>query len=166
MEVRDRNMSDMWRLFADAAVLAAVVEHLARVVSSSSATKVAGIESRGFILGGAVAVKAGVGFVPIRKEAGLLPGPKVTGRAAADYRGIEHLLRLQQQSLSDRDRVLLVDDWAEIGSQAIAARRLIEQTGAAWAGAALIVDQLEPARRSELKPVTYIVRAEELGPSV
>jgi len=157
--------ADVWRLFVDAAALAAVVEHLAGVAASTSATKVAGIESRGFILGGAVAVSAGIGFVPIRKEAGLFPGPKVTGRAAADYRGIEHVLRLQQQSLSDRDRVLLVDDWAELGSQALTARRLIEQAGATWAGAALIVDQLQPSRRAELEPVTHIVRADELGPA-
>jgi adenine phosphoribosyltransferase len=157
--------ADVWRLFADAEVLAAVVEHLAGVAVSASATKVAGIESRGFILGGAVAVRAGIGFVPVRKEAGLFPGPKVSGRAAADYRGIEHLFRIQQQSLSDRDRVLLVDDWAELGSQALTARRLIELAGATWAGAALIVDQLEPWRRAELAPVTHIVTADELGPA-
>src|SRR3954451_20961042 len=91
-------------LFGDVDVFAAVVEHLADVAASVSATKLAGIESRGFILGGAVAVRAGIGFVRVRKEDGLFPGPKVTGRAAADYRGIEHLFRLQQQSLSDRDR--------------------------------------------------------------
>jgi adenine phosphoribosyltransferase len=157
--------ADVWRLFGDADVFAAVVEHLAGVAASASATKVAGIESRGFILGGAVAVRASIGFVAVRKESGLFPGPKVIGRAAADYRGIEHLFRIQQQSLSDRDRVLLVDDWAELGSQALTARRLIEQAGAAWAGAALIVDQLEPSRRAELEPVTHIVTADDLGPA-
>jgi len=157
--------ADMWRLFGDSDLLTAVVEHLAGVAASTDATKVAGLESRGFILGGAVAVRAGIGFVAVRKETGLFPGPKVIERAAADYRGIEHLLRLQQQSLSERDHVLLVDDWAELGSQALATRRLIEQTGATWAGVALIVDQLEPSRRAELEPVTHIVTADELGPS-
>jgi len=157
--------ADVWRLFTDSDVLASVVEHLASVAADASATKVAGIESRGFILGGAVAVKAGIGFVPIRKEAGLFPGPKLRRAAAADYRGIEHVLRLQQHSLSASDRVLLVGDWAELGSQALTARRLIEQTGATWAGAALIVDQLEPSRRAELEPVTHIVTADELGPA-
>src|SRR3954453_16846333 len=84
-DVRDRVLAtfrwvdghaDMWRLFGDADVLAAVVEHLAAVATRASATKVAGIESRGFILGGAVAVRAGIGFIPVRKEAGLFPGPK------------------------------------------------------------------------------------------
>jgi adenine phosphoribosyltransferase len=157
--------ADVWRLFADSDVFAAVVEHLAAVTMRASATKIAGIESRGFVLGGAVAVRAGVGFVAIRKEAGLLPGSKVIGRAAADYRGIEHLLRLQQESMSARDRVLLVDDWAQLGSQAVTARQLIEQAGATWAGAALIVDQLDASRRAELGPVTHIVAADELGPA-
>jgi adenine/guanine phosphoribosyltransferase-like PRPP-binding protein len=59
-----------------------------------------------------------------------------------------------------------VDDWAELGSQALTARRLIEQAGASWAGAALIVDQLDPSTRAELEPVTHIVAADELGPAV
>ena len=157
--------ADVWRLFHDPDAFGAVVRHMARMAESASATKIAGIESRGFILGGAVAVETGTGFVPVRKEAGLFPGPKVTGRAAADYRGIEHELRLQRQSLSESDRVLLVDDWAELGSQALATRRLIEQAGATWAGAAFVVDQLSPERRAELAPVTHIVTAEELGPA-
>ena len=157
--------ADVWRLFNDPDVLVAVVDHLATVAASASATKIAGIESRGFILGGAVAVRVGVGFVPVRKEAGLFPGTKVVERADADYRGIKHLLRVQQRSITVGDRVLLVDDWAELGSQALTARRLIEQAGAQWAGAALIVDQLDPSRRAELEPVSHIVSAADLGPA-
>ena len=157
--------ADTWRLFRDAQVFASVVRELASVVTAVSATKVAGVESRGFILGGAVAITANVGFVAIRKEAGLFPGEKLTVRAAADYRGIEHNLRLQRASLAPDDRVVLVDDWAEQGSQALAARRLIEDCGAMWAGAALVVDQLTAARRAELAPVSRIVAADELGPS-
>jgi adenine phosphoribosyltransferase len=158
--------ADVWRLFHDPHVLNAIVDHLAAAVADVSATKVAGIESRGFILGGAVAARAGVGFAPIRKEAGLLPGAKVSARAAADYRGIEHVLRMQRQSLGAVDRVLLVDDWAEMGSQALTARRLFEDCGAVWAGIALVVDQLAPATRAGLEPVTRIVTATDLGPPI
>ena len=154
--------ADVWRLFRDPQVFASMVRHLASVATQASATTVAGIESRGFILGAAVALRAGVGFVPIRKKAGLFPGEKVTRRAAADYRGNEHVLRLQRGSLSVNERVLLVDDWAEVGSQALAARELIEAWGATWAGLALIVDQLDASRRTELSPVTRIVTADEL----
>lgn len=157
--------ADVWRLFADADVFRTVVGHLVKVAADASATKIAGIESRGFILGGAVAASTGLAFVPIRKEGGLFPGDKDTARAAADYRGREHLLRLQRDALDDADRVLLVDDWAELGSQALAARQLIDRAGAAWAGLALIVDQLPDDTRAALQPVTRIVTAEELGPS-
>ena len=157
--------ADIWRLFGDPAVFGAVVAELTERVRQAHATKVAGIESRGFILGGAVALRAGVGFVPIRKEAGLFPGAKITARAAADYRGVQHLLRIQRDALRSSDRVMLVDDWAESGSQAAAARRLIEGCEASWVGVALIVDQLGASDRSALEPVSSVVTAEELGPA-
>ena len=158
--------ADIWRLFYDADVLRVVVDELAAAVRHASATKVAGIESRGFVLGGAVATQAGLGFVPIRKEPGLFPGRKLTVRAAADYRGHEHLLRLQRDALDSEDRLVLVDDWAELGSQALAAKQLIVESGATWAGLALIVDQLPDETREALAPVTRIVTADDLGPSV
>lgn len=157
--------ADVWRIFQTAEVFHAVVADLVKAAAAASASKIAGIESRGFILGGAVAAGAGLGFVPIRKQAGLFPGAKRTVTAEPDYRGQRHLLRLQEESIAPRDRVLLVDDWAEVGSQAVAARRLIEDCGGAWAGLALIVDQLPDDRRTQLAPVTRIVTAEELGPS-
>lgn len=158
--------ADIWRVFNDAAVFPSVVSELASIVPQVGATKVAGIESRGFILGAAVAAHAGIGFVAIRKEAGLFPGPKESVRAAPDYRENSHLLRVQRDSLSAGDGVLLVDDWAERGSQAVAARQLIERCGATWAGLALVVDQLDPVRREELAPVSSIVMASDLGPAV
>jgi len=157
--------ADIWRLFLVPQTFRAVVDHLVNEVSAASATKVAGIESRGFILGGAVAVSAGIGFVPIRKQLGLFPGQKRSVTAEPDYRGQRHLLRIQEQSLAPGDRVLFVDDWAEVGSQAIAARRLIEDCGGTWVGAALVVDQLPPDRRQQLMPVSHIATADELGPS-
>lgn len=157
--------ADIWRLFLEPQSFSAVIEHLVRQVRATSAIKVAGIESRGFILGGAVALDAGVGFVPIRKELGLFPGQKHTVTAEPDYRGQRHVLRIQKESVTPGDRVLLVDDWAEVGSQASAARRLIEECGGTWAGVALVVDQLPRDRRQQLAPVSHIVTADELGPS-
>jgi adenine phosphoribosyltransferase len=157
--------ADIWRLFGDPTTFGSVVRRVAEVVAESGASKVAGVESRGFILGGAVAAAVGVGFVPIRKETGLFPGDKLTVRADADYRGHQHLLRMQRDALRPDDRVLLVDDWAELGSQALAARELVERASARWAGLALIVDQLPAKTRALLAPVTSVVTADELGPS-
>ena len=63
------------------------------------------------------------------------------------------------------DRVLLVDDWAETGSQALAARALIEDCGGTWAGASLLVDQLQADVRSRLGPVRAFVLSLQLPPN-
>jgi adenine phosphoribosyltransferase len=155
--------ADVWRLFSDGALFRRIVAALADPFRD--ATKVAGVEARGFILGGAVAVELGVGFVAIRKEAGLFPGPKASGRTEADYRGNEHVLRLQRDALAPGDRVVLVDDWAERGSQALTARELVEECGATFEGLALVVDQLDHATRTRIGRVHALVSADELGPS-
>ena len=156
--------ADVWRVFTGPGALHAVVEDLAAPWRDLGVTHVAGIESRGFLLGGAVAVALGSGFVAVRKKTGLLPGPTVQVRAGADYRGQRHLLRMQAV-LGAGDRVVLVDDWAERGSQARAARALVEQCGATWLGVSLVVDQLTEQGRAALGPVTSLVSADELGPS-
>jgi adenine phosphoribosyltransferase len=157
--------ADIWRVFADPAALAAVVTELAAPWQDAGVTHVVGIESRGFLLGGAVAVSLGAGFVAIRKDGtGLLPGPKVSTTAAEDYRGNQHVLRMQAV-LTGRDRVLLVDDWAERGSQALAARELVARCGASFLGCSLMVDMLPASVRPRLGTVTAVVQAAELGPS-
>jgi len=154
--------ADVWRVFTDGPALAAVIDGLVAPWRTSGTTHVAGIESRGFLLGGAAAIALGTGFVAIRKGQGLFPGMKVTATAAEDYRGQQHLLRMQR-SVGPGDRVLLVDDWAERGSQALAARQLVEECGATWLGVSLMVDQLPAAVRLGLHPVTSLVQADELG---
>ena len=72
---------------------------------------------------------------------------------------------MQRAALSGDDRVLLADDWAETGSQALAARELIEDCGADYAGLTLLVDQLTAEARSLLEPVAAVVRHHELPPS-
>jgi adenine phosphoribosyltransferase len=95
---------------------------------------VAGIEARGFILGSVVALELRVGFIAIRRNAGLFPGGKVSRVTPTDYRGVETRLRLQRDSISSGDRVLLVDDWFETGSQALTAAALIEEAGGELGG--------------------------------
>jgi adenine phosphoribosyltransferase len=157
--------ADVWRVLADGPALAAVVEGLAQPWDRRGVTKVVGIESRGLLLGGAVAVALGVGFVAIRKQGtGLLPGPKLTARSKPDYREQEHELRMQDVLDLD-DRVLMVDDWVERGSQAAAARQLVQLSGATWLGLSVMVDQRAADARAGLGRVTALVSAEDLGPS-
>jgi adenine phosphoribosyltransferase len=157
--------ADIWRVFADADSLRDVVSSLADPWQGVGVTHVVGVEARGFLLGGAVAVSLGAGFVAIRKAGtGLLPGPKVRATADEDYRGNRHQLRMQSV-LAAGDRVLLVDDWAERGSQAQAARELVESCGAEFLGVAVVVDMLPADVRPKLGTVTALVAAAELGPS-
>jgi adenine phosphoribosyltransferase len=104
----------------------------------------------------------GAGFAAIRKSEGLFPGPKLTVPAAHDYRGNSHTLRIQTASLGEGDRVLLVDDWCETGSQAVAARTLIEAAGAEFDGLACIVDQSAPGVAGRVGVYHWLIRADGL----
>ena len=154
--------ADVWPLFYTPDLLRRVVDALAEPLDGA-ATKIAGIESRGFLLGAAVALRLGVGFVAIRKESGLFPGPKLTADAGGDYRGNTHVLRLQRGSCGAGEAVALVDDWFQTGSQAIAAKSLIVEAGAGYAGASIIVDQLDEATRQQLAPCHSLISAGLLG---
>jgi adenine phosphoribosyltransferase len=156
--------ADVAGLFADAGLLAAAVDALARPFADAGVTKVAAVEARGFILGPPVALALGAGFVPIRKPGSIHPGPKAEVTSAPDWRGRSTVFRVQREVLSEADRVLVVDDWAETGSQATAARALVNACGVRYAGLSLLVDQLEDAVRAELEPVQAVVRADELPP--
>lgn len=156
--------ADLWRVFRDGPALAEVVRALAEPFRDDRVTAVCGIESRGFLLGGAVAVELGVGFVAVRKADGLFPGEKLLRETDLDYRGLRHVLRMQRSVLAPGDRVLLVDDWIETGSQALAVRGLVAEAGAELAGCAVLVDQLDPARRPRIGRVHALLPAEELPP--
>jgi adenine phosphoribosyltransferase len=150
--------ADIWRIFLNGDLFARTVRAMSTPFHSDRITKVIGIEARGFLLGGAVAVELGAGFVPVRKG-GHLPGPKLsTAMTGPDYRGMRHELRLQARALGRRDRVLLVDDWIEMGSQAAAVMALIQQAHATFAGASVIVNQLPVRRMSQFGRLRYLVR--------
>lgn len=159
--------ADIWRAFSDERFFPRLVTALAEPYQDAGVTKVAGIEARGFILGAAVAVELGVGFVPIRKDAGLFPGEKISSATPLpDYRGNTPTLRLQTRSVCAGDRVLLVDDWFETGSQALTARAMIEEAGGEFVGSSIIVDQLSPhSARDRLRPINSLILFSALGPS-
>lgn len=156
--------ADVWAIFRDAKALATVVAGLVEPFRHERITAVCGIESRGFLLGGAAAVELGVGFVPIRKGEGLFPGDKVVRQSSPDYRCLRHTLRLQRSSLGPGDRVLLIDDWIETGSQAAAVRSMAEECGSTWVGCSVIVDQLTDSPEHALGTVRGLLSAQELPP--
>lgn len=135
--------ADIWRVFRDAEAFQQVALGMVAPFRDNSITAVAGIESRGFLLGGAAAIQLGVGFIAIRKSGSLFPGEKARLTTARDYRGNQHELLMQCESACLGDRVLFVDDWAETGSQAITVQQLIQSSGAELVGVSLMVDQLD-----------------------
>ncbi|MBM7804736.1 adenine phosphoribosyltransferase [Geodermatophilus bullaregiensis] len=96
------------------------------------------------------------------RRAGPLPGPALTTATAPDHRGRRSGLHLPAV-LGPGDRVLLVDDWAERGSQAEAAAGLVRRSGAALVGVSPVVDELPDDVRVRLGPVTALVTRAELG---
>jgi adenine phosphoribosyltransferase len=156
--------SDTLGLLAEADFLARAGAALAAPFRAVGAQKVAGIEARGFILATAVALELGAGFVAVRKPGSVHPGPKAELRGPPDWRGLETVLRLQRHVIEPGDLVLLVDDWAETGSKAATARRLIEECGGVYIGLSLLVDQLTDEMRSQLSPTATVAYAHELTP--
>ncbi len=152
----------MWPVFRDGHALGEVIKALVAPFRDDGVTAVCGIESRGFLLGGAAAVELGVGFVAVRKGTGMFPGEKIARETAPDYRGIRHVLRIQRSSVGPGDRVLLVDDWIETGSQALAVRQLVTEAGADLVGCAVVVDQLRPSARPQVGRVHALVTKDEL----
>ena len=157
--------SDTLGLFANGEFLRRAAAAVADPFRDAGIEKVAGIEARGFVLAACVAVELEAGFVGIRKPGGLHPGPKVALDAPRDWRGLETTLQLQRHVIREAERVLVVDDWAETGSKALTARRLIEACGGAYAGLSLLVDQLPDEVREQLRPVASVALAAELRPA-
>ncbi|MCE7005221.1 phosphoribosyltransferase [Kibdelosporangium philippinense] len=154
--------ADVWAVFRDPAAFGEIIAALADPFGGARITTVAGIESRGFLLGGAVAVALNVGFTAIRKSGSIFPGPKVRRVTSADYRGNDTELLMQRDALAPGDRVLMVDDWIETGSQAIAAQSMIAECGATLVGIAVVIDGLPDARRALLPPVHGLARQDSL----
>ena len=99
--------------------------------------KVAGLEARGFILGGAVAHQLSVGFVPVRKK-GKLPGATIEQDYTLEYGTAT--VEIHDDCLQPGERVLLVDDLLATGGTAEAGIKLIERMGAEVVGCAFVID--------------------------
>jgi adenine phosphoribosyltransferase len=110
---------------------------------------VAGIESRGFIIGGALAHRLGLGFVPIRKP-GKLPGETVSQEYSLEY-GTDKI-EVHVDAIQPGQKVLLVDDLIATGGTAKAACDLIEKIGGEIAECAFIVDLPDLKGKDKLHP--------------
>jgi adenine phosphoribosyltransferase len=128
---------DITPLLADADALARSIAVMAEAERGQGITKVVGIESRGFILGPAVALALGVGFVPVRKF-GKLPWTTVSRTYDLEYGS--DTLEMHADALAPSDRVVVVDDVLATGGTAAATVELVRHTGAFVTGIAVLIE--------------------------
>lgn len=119
--------SDVTPIFAEPAAFAKLVEDLVAPWTGEKIDRVVGTDALGFVVGTAIALKLGVGFVPVRKG-GKLP-VKNERVSFKDYSGVEKAFELRAKPWPTGTRVLLTDEWIETGATAKAAVELIERAG-------------------------------------
>jgi adenine phosphoribosyltransferase len=139
---------DVTTLFADPRGLRLAVDQLVAPSAGTRIDKVAGLEARGFILGGAVAHQLSTGFVPIRKK-GKLPGAVIAQAYKLEYG--EAVVEVHDDAILAGERVLLVDDLLATGGTAEAGVSLIERLGGVVVGCAFVIDLPDLGGRARLE---------------
>src|SRR5208337_801411 len=128
---------DITTLLGNPRAFRRAVDELVHPWAGAKIDKVAGIEARGFIIGGAVAHQVSAGFVPIRKK-GKLPFKRVSIGYSLEY-GIDEM-EMHEDAVLQGERVILVDDLIATGGTAEAACKLLKQIGANILAACFIID--------------------------
>ena len=128
---------DVTTLLGDAKGFKTAIEQMAAPFADARVQGVAGIEARGFILGGAIADKLGCGFVPFRKQ-GKLPWKTIGQEYTLEY-GVD-IIEMHEDAIDRGERILIVDDLIATGGTAEAAVKLLSSLGAEVVAACFIID--------------------------
>ncbi len=152
---------DITTLLSDARGFRRAVDELVQPLAGAKIDKVAGIEARGFILGGAIAHQLSIGFVPVRKK-GKLPHETLGESYELEY-GVDEV-EIHVDAVAEGEKVLLVDDLIATGGTASAAIKLLERAGGEIALCAFVVDLIDLGGADKLramgKSVTSLVQFE------
>ena len=146
---------DITTLLGNPKAFRTAVDQLVAPWAGDSIKKIAGIEARGFILGGAVAHQLSAGFVPIRKS-GKLPHETVSASYSLEY-GVDEI-EMHRDAIAQGERVVLVDDLVATGGTAEAAISLLQNAGAEVVAAVFIVELPELGGRKKLEALGVPVR--------
>lgn len=146
---------DITTLLGDARAFRRAVDELVQPFAGLKIAKIAGIEARGFILGGAVAHQLSAGFVPVRKK-GKLPLETLRATYALEYGTDE--IEIHRDAVQPGERVLLVDDLIATGGTAEAAVTLLAGLGAEVVAACFIVDLPELGGADKIRRLGVPVR--------
>ena len=128
---------DITTLLMDSDGFKTAIDMTVKRWSSLGVTKIVGIDARGFILGGAIAYKLEVGFLPVRKK-GKLPPETISEEYQLEY-GVD-TLEILQDSLDSSDKVVIVDDLIATGGTAEAAVKLVRRLQAEVLGCSFIIN--------------------------
>jgi adenine phosphoribosyltransferase len=147
---------DITTLLADAKAFRRAIDELVQPWSGSKIDKIAGIEARGFILGGAVAHQLSAGFVPIRKK-GKLPHKTVSIGYSLEY-GVDEM-EMHVDALTPGEKVILVDDLIATGGTAEAAVKLLKKLGAEVVAACFVIDLPDLGGAKKIEALDVPVRS-------
>jgi adenine phosphoribosyltransferase len=147
---------DITTLLGNARAFRRAVDELVQPYAGIRVDKVAALEARGFILGGAVAHQLGVGFIPMRKK-GKLPHSVIGEDYALEY-GTDRV-EIHTDALEPGEQVLLVDDLIATGGTASAGIRLLERAGARVIGCSFVIDLPELGGADKLRAMGKSVSA-------
>ena len=146
---------DITTLLGDARAFRRAVDELVHPYSGTGVAKIAGIEARGFILGGAVAHQLSAGFVPIRKK-GKLPHETVRVAYSLEY-GVDEM-EMHRDAIRPGEKVILIDDLIATGGTAEGATKLLKQMGAEIVAACFVIDLPDLGGRAKLEQLGVPVR--------
>ena len=146
---------DITTLLGDAVAFRQAVDELMKPYIGLGVDKVAGIEARGFILGGAVAHQLSSGFIPIRKK-GKLPHDTVRVAYSLEY-GLDEM-EMHRDAIKPGEKTILVDDLIATGGTAEAAVKLLRQMGAEILAACFVIDLPDLGGRARLEALDVPVR--------
>ncbi len=149
---------DITTLLGDARAFRQAVDELVQPFAGQKIDKVAGIEARGFILGGAVAHQLSAGFIPLRKK-GKLPHKTVAVEYALEY-GVD-VIEMHLDACASGEKVMLIDDLIATGGTALAALKLLRGAGADVVAAGFVIDLPDlggaDKLRAESVPVSSLI---------
>jgi adenine phosphoribosyltransferase len=133
-----------------------IADEFYRIYSKAKVDMVAGIESRGFIIATALALRFGKGIVMIRK-AGKLPGRTVKKSYDIEYGSA--IMELQQDAIDKGNNILIADDLIATGGTAVAAAQMIKELGGKVAGFAFIIELSDLKGANRLREMGYNVES-------
>jgi adenine phosphoribosyltransferase len=146
---------DITTLLGNPRAFRRAVDELVQPWAGARIDKVAGMEARGFILGGAVAHQLSSGFIPIRKK-GKLPHTTVSIAYSLEY-GVDEM-EVHSDAVTKGQRVILVDDLIATGGTATGAVKLLQQIGAEVVAACFVIDLPELGGAKKIEALGVPVR--------